>query len=233
MKDRQGKWRVKCGIKGCDCTEYLVEDSKKIRCDYCDHSPADHCWLGSCKDSECKENEEAEEGSACTKYDEDEEDEGSGLCSYCGHKKEKHAIEKSNVSKVKTGTSSQPGLTSIQAKQMKKGLPKCKLPECSKPCYIEPNGHIHDFCCRTHAAQASAFTPAQPPLHMPFPPKRPPEHQPQNPQPNTPGCPETAHSQPTSSMPKEICKRPGCKRPCFVDNGRVHDYCGRTCANKT
>ena len=68
MKDRQGKWRVKCGIKGCDCTEYLVEDSKKIRCDYCDHSPADHCWLGSCKDSECKENEEAEEGSACTKY---------------------------------------------------------------------------------------------------------------------------------------------------------------------
>ena len=66
MKDRQGKWRVNCGIKGCDCPEYLVEDSKKIRCDYCTHSPADHCWLGSCK--ECEEDDQAEKGGTCTGY---------------------------------------------------------------------------------------------------------------------------------------------------------------------
>jgi hypothetical protein len=138
------------------------------------------------------------------------------------------------VSKVKTGTSSQPGLTSIQAKQMKKGLPQCKLPGCSKSCYIEPNGHVHDFCCRTHAAQASAFTQAQPvPLPMQAPTQRFPEYR-QIPQSKTAGYQETAYPPPTptSSMPKKICKRPGCQRPCFVENGRVHDYCGRTCANK-
>ena len=29
----------------------------------------------------------------------------------------------------------------------------CKLPGCGAPCYIEPNGHEHDFCGRGHANQ--------------------------------------------------------------------------------
>ena len=87
MRDRQGKWRVKCGFKACDCEEYFVEDAKKIRCDYCNHSPADHCWLGPCK--ECEEDEDIEGG--CTKYEEDDDENEDGVCSYCEHGKGKHS----------------------------------------------------------------------------------------------------------------------------------------------
>ena len=28
------------------------------------------------------------------------------------------------------------------------------------------------------------------------------------------------------------CKFPGCSRPCFIENGKKHDFCGRTHAQK-
>ena len=31
----------------------------------------------------------------------------------------------------------------------------CGLPGCGKPCYIEQNGTIHDYCCKSHATAAS------------------------------------------------------------------------------
>ncbi|CAM9153578.1 unnamed protein product [Hapterophycus canaliculatus] len=30
----------------------------------------------------------------------------------------------------------------------------CQLPGCSKPCFVEANGRIHDYCNGTHAQQA-------------------------------------------------------------------------------
>ncbi|CAM9708502.1 unnamed protein product [Ectocarpus fasciculatus] len=37
-----------------------------------------------------------------------------------------------------------------------------KFPGCSRPCYVEPNGHVHDYCGATHAQQArlAASSPA-------------------------------------------------------------------------
>ena len=32
----------------------------------------------------------------------------------------------------------------------------CKLPGCNKLCYVENNGHIHDFCGRSHALEYKA-----------------------------------------------------------------------------
>lgn len=34
--------------------------------------------------------------------------------------------------------------------------PSCKLPGCSRPCFIESNGHVYDYCGVTHARQAQA-----------------------------------------------------------------------------
>ena len=33
----------------------------------------------------------------------------------------------------------------------------CSLPGCSKPCYVEPHGRIHDYCGRTHASDHAAM----------------------------------------------------------------------------
>ncbi|CAM9647465.1 unnamed protein product [Ectocarpus sp. 13 AM-2016] len=45
--------------------------------------------------------------------------------------------------------------------------PTCELPGCSRPCFIEPNGHVHDYCGVTHARQAKA--PSSPaPAATPF-----------------------------------------------------------------
>ena len=33
----------------------------------------------------------------------------------------------------------------------------CSLPGCSKPCYVEPRGRIHDYCGRTHASEHAAM----------------------------------------------------------------------------
>ena len=32
---------------------------------------------------------------------------------------------------------------------------------------------------------------------------------------------------PQPSLQQKICKLDGCNRPVFVENGRVHDFCGR------
>ena len=34
----------------------------------------------------------------------------------------------------------------------------CRLPGCSKPCYVEGNGKVHDYCGRTHAQQHGAMS---------------------------------------------------------------------------
>jgi len=39
--------------------------------------------------------------------------------------------------------------------ELRENLKKmCKFPGCDKPCYVEPNGKVHDYCGRTHANQA-------------------------------------------------------------------------------
>ena len=30
-------------------------------------------------------------------------------------------------------------------------VPKCKIPNCAKPCFVEKNGRVHEFCGRGHA----------------------------------------------------------------------------------
>ena len=37
---------------------------------------------------------------------------------------------------------------------------QCKMPDCNKQCYVE-NGHVHDFCSRTHARQYKAMKEAE------------------------------------------------------------------------
>ena len=46
----------------------------------------------------------------------------------------------------------------------------CGLPGCGKPCHIEQNGTVHDFCCKSHADEShQAAMPPQmiPPQPMP------------------------------------------------------------------
>ena len=48
---------------------------------------------------------------------------------------------------------------------------KCRLPECDKPCCVEPNGRAHDFCSKAHAraylAQQQQQKPPQQVLQQP------------------------------------------------------------------
>ena len=39
--------------------------------------------------------------------------------------------------------------------------PECKMPGCNKQCYVENNGHVHEFCGKTHAGQYKAMTDAE------------------------------------------------------------------------
>ena len=39
--------------------------------------------------------------------------------------------------------------------------PECKMPGCNKRCYVENNGHIHDFCGKTHAGEYKAMKDAE------------------------------------------------------------------------
>ncbi|CAI8029732.1 N-glycosidase YbiA [Geodia barretti] len=41
---------------------------------------------------------------------------------------------------------------------MQRGPRTCRLPGCSKPCYVEGNGKVHDYCGRTHAQQHGAMS---------------------------------------------------------------------------
>ena len=45
----------------------------------------------------------------------------------------------------------QPGATGPLAISQITSALKCKLPNCPKPCYMEVNGHVHDFCSKAHA----------------------------------------------------------------------------------
>ena len=47
--------------------------------------------------------------------------------------------------------------------------------------------------------------------------------------PSTPGMTEGLGTQPLYTSK---CKFPGCSRPCFIENGKKHDFCGRTHAQK-
>lgn len=39
--------------------------------------------------------------------------------------------------------------------------PVCKMPNCNKLCYVENNGHVHDFCGKTHAREYNAMKDAE------------------------------------------------------------------------
>jgi ribA/ribD-fused uncharacterized protein len=41
---------------------------------------------------------------------------------------------------------------------MQRGPRTCRLPGCSKACYVEGNGKVHDYCGRTHAQQHGAMS---------------------------------------------------------------------------
>ena len=38
---------------------------------------------------------------------------------------------------------------------------RCKMPGCDKQCYVENNGHMHDFCGKTHAREYKAMKDAE------------------------------------------------------------------------
>ena len=81
----------------------------------------------------------------------------------------------------------------------------CIRPGCSNPRYVE-NGRAHDYCGRTCAASSGGGSGGGVGRN-----------------PVTGG---RARPAPTSNS----CSRPGCFNPRYVENGRAHDYCGRTCA---
>ena len=88
MKDKQGINRGKCN--SCECEEYIApgqnspEKPRKIRCDYCNHTPVEHVKiiaLGKC--SICAPGN-------CDKY-ESEDPNSYTNCSYCDCPPNAHA----------------------------------------------------------------------------------------------------------------------------------------------
>ena len=81
MKDKQGISRGKCTTPGCECSEYTApQDTKGVRCDYCDHVPVKHLKiikLGACSCGEC-DNYESEDPWSYTK------------CGYCDCPAQRH-----------------------------------------------------------------------------------------------------------------------------------------------
>ena len=75
MKDVQGVQRGSCN--SCECIEYRApEESGRFRCDYCNHTPAEHVRiveLGGCKKSDCD----------CDKYASEDPNSYTD-CQYCG-----------------------------------------------------------------------------------------------------------------------------------------------------
>ena len=75
MKDVQGEMRGKCNK--CECKEFMSAEGR-VRCEYCDHSPADHVRiieLGKCLSPQCN-------GVNCKKYMPENDTEYSN-CQYC------------------------------------------------------------------------------------------------------------------------------------------------------
>mmetsp|Transcript_14240 Transcript_14240/g.19845 ORF Transcript_14240/g.19845 Transcript_14240/m.19845 type:complete len:409 (-) Transcript_14240:21-1247(-) len=89
----------------------------------------------------------------------------------------------------------------------------CQYPGCTKPVFVENNGKVHDYCGRTHAQ-----------LHQ--------QQQNTNPSNNNNllSQPSQGNSSPKSShsQTNNTCLYPGCTKPVFVENGKPHNYCGRT-----
>ncbi|MBN2479086.1 MAG: hypothetical protein JXA94_02545 [Parachlamydiales bacterium] len=82
---------------------------------------------------------------------------------------------------------------------------RCIFPGCTKPVFVEPTGRVHNYCSRAHAQQDGALptTGLRPSFQSPT-------------------------AQATQRVAK-TCMYRGCTKPVFVEqNGRVHDYCGRT-----
>ena len=48
-------------------------------------------------------------------------------------------------------------------------IPTCKIPNCSKPCYVEKGGRVHDFCGKSHAVLYKKTIAQQPPMQAPQP----------------------------------------------------------------
>ena len=95
--------------------------------------------------------------------------------------------------------------------QLPPGTPKCAIPECPNPAYVDEAGTVHKCCSRSHArefeARSTAAAMSQPPL----------------PPPNG--------SLPTSSAlpPDKKCAIQECPNPRYVDeSGTVHECCGLT-----
>ena len=40
-------------------------------------------------------------------------------------------------------------------------VPVCQMSGCKKPCYVENNGHVHDFCGKTHAREFKTMKDAE------------------------------------------------------------------------
>ena len=125
-------------------------------------------------------------------------------------------------------------------------LPMCGLPGCTKSCFVETNGRVHDFCGTRHRDEFnSASRPSNSSRILPIC--------------GLPGCMKSCSidgrtgrvydfcgarhrdqffgSAPSSSSSSShavpICGLPSCGKPCFVEtNGKVHNYCGRNCARR-
>ncbi|KAL6078972.1 TRUD domain-containing protein [Balamuthia mandrillaris] len=94
---------------------------------------------------------------------------------------------------------------------MQAAAPVCSFPGCTKAVFVEPTtNRVHDYCGRTHATAHGALK-AQPQAKT-----------------------TTGVSTPSSSFATKVCGLPGCNKAVYVEpgTGKVHDYCGRTHAQK-
>ena len=48
-------------------------------------------------------------------------------------------------------TGSHPASMSPSGAMVPGVVPKCKIPNCAKPCFVERSGRVHEFCGRGHA----------------------------------------------------------------------------------
>lgn len=183
MKDKQEINRGNCTVPDCECTEYMKPQDTGVRCDYCDHAPVKHVKiveLGACtKCKECPSYESETVGS----YSDCEYCECPAKCHEGGDKlfpkrpSQPSPAAAAGLQLVTSQTMSMPATLSvggtsggIQTKQFAfsqvQAALKCRLPECNKPCCVEPNGRAHDFCTKAHARAYLAQQQQKPPRQV-------------------------------------------------------------------
>lgn len=108
----------------------------------------------------------------------------------------------------------------------------CAYPGCGKSCYVEADGTIHDYCCKSHATAVhpQPVPIVQPNAPVPF-------------APVVPGAPTntckwhtvnnklyvTVTNFAVAAGGVAMCAIPECNNPCFVDEqGKVFECCGYT-----